>query len=83
LQPLLALAIGQQPVVADLHKVRRQKVPSQPPDELGQPQFHRLVPRAVGLIFVVDHPDDAAEAGPIADWPGWLEADGLLSILED
>ncbi len=24
-------------------------------------------------------PDQPADAGPWADWPGWLEADGLLS----
>jgi len=25
------------------------------------------------------HNDHPADADPLADWPGWLEADGLLS----
>ena len=33
----------------------------------------------MGVMLNMAHNDPPIDADPLADWPGWLEADGLLS----
>jgi hypothetical protein len=54
LEPLLAATVGQQTVVADFDEARPQEVQTQAPDKLLQRQAHRLVPRPVGVVFVIE-----------------------------
>lgn len=49
---LMAVAIGQHAVVADLHEAFGQDVQSQPADELGRSDGHFLLPGSVSVVLV-------------------------------
>src|SRR5262249_14103687 len=51
-QLLLAMAIGQEAVVADPHEPTRQDVEQQPPDELHSREGHGPLPVAVGRVLI-------------------------------
>jgi len=53
-QTFLSLTIAQQPIVPDFDESLRQHMQAEPAHKLRRAQRHRLVPRSVGVILVIE-----------------------------